>query len=90
MTMPGSAPLIPASNDPVVETVDPPTALVCSPKYQTSPWESWAYQSKVSSLGSPSMLTLSWTTRVVTPMTVLVSPATSTMLRSWPSRLVPS
>ena len=50
MTTPGSAPSTPASNDPSREATLPSSnSAVSSPRYQTFPSVSWAYQSKVSS-----------------------------------------
>ena len=60
-------------------------SLVSSPKYQTLPSRSWAYQSKVSSLGLPSSVTVSWTTTVSIPMIFLVSRVTSVVVRDFPS-----
>ena len=51
MMMPGRAPLTPPSNEPAVSTVPSLNSLVASPKYQTLPSRSCAYQSKVSSIG---------------------------------------
>jgi hypothetical protein len=45
--------LIPASHDPDVSTVPPLYAFVASPKYQTFPARSWAYQSVVLSSSVP-------------------------------------
>ena len=54
MMIPGCAPSMPASNDPAVVTGLPPSySVVSSPRYQTFPSESWAYQSSVTSTGSP-------------------------------------
>src|SRR6476646_3625901 len=45
MMMPGSAPFTPPSNDPVLSTVPSSlNSLVASPKSQTLPSRSWAYQ----------------------------------------------
>ena len=50
----------------------PSYAVVSSPKYQTLPAVSWAYQSKVSSTTVPAAsVATSWTTVVVTPATDL-------------------
>ena len=55
MISPGSAPSTPASNDPACVTILPSSnSAVSSPRYQTLPSASWAYQSKVSSISSPS------------------------------------
>jgi hypothetical protein len=47
MTMPGSAPFTPASNDPLVSTVGPRSVLVRSPKYQTARLGIAAYSLRV-------------------------------------------
>src|SRR6476469_7016363 len=85
MMMPGSAPLTPASNEPAVSAVPSLNSLVASPKYQTLPSRSCAYQSTVSSKGSLSTVTASWTATVSTPMIVLVSRVTSVVVRCSPS-----
>ena len=53
MAMPGSAPSTPPSNDPAVSTVPSLNSLVASPKYQTLPRASCAYQSVVRSSSLP-------------------------------------
>jgi hypothetical protein len=50
----------------------PASSIVFSPKYQTLPSLSWANQSSVSSVSSPSVLTVSWTSMQVTPRITLV------------------
>ncbi len=86
MTMPGSAPSIPASHAPDAFTAMPfSNSRVSSPKYHTLPSASWAYQSNVSSMTTPSSVTVSRTTTVSTPMTSRVSSVTSTTIRSRPS-----
>src|SRR6478672_10410616 len=55
---------------------------VASPKYQTFPPRSCAYQSLVSSASFPSAKTLSATTTVETPMTVRRSDVTTTLVCS--------
>src|SRR5262245_3529133 len=88
MTTPGCAPFTPPSHDPAVEVTEPFLySAVSSPKYQTLPAESCAYQSNVSSARSPlAEKTWSCTTVVLTPMTTLVRSVTKTTLRSrWPS-----
>ena len=47
-------------------------SAVSSPKYQTLPSLSWAYQSSVISTGLPPSLTTSWTTRAVTPSPIFL------------------
>lgn len=56
-------------------------SLVASPRYQTFPSLSWAYQSKVSSTSRPSSVTTSWTTVASMPRMVLVSGRTVTTTR---------
>src|SRR6476620_3372268 len=86
MTMPGSAPFTPPSNDPVLSTVPSSwTSLVASPKSQTLSSRSWAYQSNVSSTVLASRLTVSWTTTDLTPMIILVSRVTSVVVCCRPS-----
>src|SRR5262245_1447794 len=71
MITPGWAPSTPASHDPSVDTTFPFSySFVSSPRYQTFPQASWAYQSSVISTGSPSSETASWTTRAVTPFAI--------------------
>src|SRR5262245_42939722 len=84
MTTPGCAPPTPASHDPLVEETFPLTySAVSSPKYQTFPNRSCAYQSSVSSARSPfAEKTWSWTTVVVTPRITFVRSVTTTTLRS--------
>src|SRR6187431_2528412 len=85
---PGCAPSTPASNDPSVDTGLPFSySVVASPRYQTFPHRSWAYQSSVTSIGSPSSVATSWTTRALTPFAItLVFRSTVTT----PCCLVPS
>src|SRR5262245_34215777 len=90
MMTPGCAPLTPLSNEPVVSTAPSLNSLVASPKYQTLPSRSCAYQSKVSSSGSLSTVTASWTTTVSTPMTFLMSRVTSVVVRCSPSGVAAS
>src|SRR5918995_2332870 len=84
MTMPGRAPPTPASHDPFVEDTLPSAySAVSSPKYQTFPNRSCAYQSNVSSARSPfAEKTWSCTTVVVTPRITFVRSVTDTTLRS--------
>src|SRR6185436_8068735 len=84
MTTPGCAPSTPASHDPVVEETFPLAySAVSSPKYQTLPNRSCAYQSNVSSARSPfAEKTWSCTTMVLTPRTTFVRSVTRTTLRS--------
>ena len=71
MAIPGSAPSTPASNDPARDEIRPSSnSAVSSPRYQTLPSPSWAYQSKVSSISSPSSVTVSRTIRAVTPFAI--------------------
>ena len=71
MMIPGSAPSTPASNDPaLVETFPSSNSAVSSPRYQTFPAASCAYQSNVSSMSSPSCVTVSRTTRAVMPFAI--------------------
>ena len=51
-------------------TMPSSSCLDSSPKYQTFPALSWANQSSVSSVSSPSTLTLSWTSTHFTPRNV--------------------
>ncbi len=54
-------------------------SAVASPRYQMFPALSWAYQSSVTSTGSPRSVTVSRTTRASTPLAIfLVSWVTST------------
>ena len=46
-------------------------SVVSSPRYQMLPALSWAYQSSVTSTGSPSSVTTSCTTRASTPFAIL-------------------
>src|SRR5262245_31678132 len=88
MTTPGCAPSTPAFQDPAVEVIEPFLySAVSSPKYQTLPAASCAYQSNVSSARSPlAENTWSCTTVVATPMTISVRSVTKTTFRSrWPS-----
>ena len=57
---------------------------VSSPKYQTLPSESCAYQSSVISLAFPWSYTTSWTTRAVTPSAIFLV-RFSTLITSWSS-----
>jgi hypothetical protein len=82
MMIPGRAPSTPASQDPAEESSPFRTALVASPRYQTLPLRSWAYQSKVSSTRAPSRVSVSRTTVALIPMTVRVWSVTTTSLRS--------
>jgi hypothetical protein len=45
-------------------------SAVDSPRYQTLPPASWAYQSSVSSTAAPSCVTTSCTTRAVMPLAI--------------------
>ncbi len=86
MTIPGCAPSTPASHEPALETTFPFSySAVRSPRYQMLPSESWAYQSSVTSTGSPAWLTTSWTTRASIPLAIrFVSPLTVTTTRCTP------
>ena len=71
MITPAWAPSTPASNEPAVLTGLPFWySVVASPRYQTLPFASCAYQSSVTSTNSPSSLTTSRTTRAVTPFAI--------------------
>src|SRR4029453_8451058 len=88
----GSAPSTPACQEPSVLTTLPcsSSSLVSSPKYQTFPSLSCAYQSSVTSNGVPLWLATSLTTTQVTPRITFVSAETLTSSR-WRSRsFVPS
>ncbi len=77
--IPGWAPSTPASHEPAVLTTSPFSySFVSSPRYQRLPAVSCAYQSSVSSMTSPSMLTTSWTTVAVMPRMSCVSSVTVT------------
>src|SRR3954447_2533572 len=89
MAIPADAPSTPACQDPDVSTLPPSYSLVSSPKYQTLPDRSCAYQSSVSSSSVPSSLTTSCTTVVVTPPTTRVLGVTVTTVRSVPSAVWP-
>src|ERR671921_2314400 len=83
MMTPGSAPALPASHEPSVLTL--PFflySLEFSPKYQTLPFLSWAYQSKVFSLSLACANTLSSTTTHFTPIICLVEWVTLITSRS--------
>src|SRR3989442_3971164 len=84
MMTPACAPFFPASHEPTVLTGGP-SSFVSSPKYQTFPSLSGAYQSKVSSLRAPFRYTASWTTNVATLRIGLVSYVTVTASISTPS-----
>ena len=72
MITPAWAPSTPASNEPSVETTLPFSySFVASPRYQTFPHLSCAYQSSVTSTSSPSSVTTSWTTLAVMPFAIL-------------------
>src|SRR3954451_25411063 len=74
--MPGWALSTPASQDPSVDTTRPFSySAVCSPTYQMFPWESWAYQSMVSSTTAPALVTRSCTTRASMPQATLCVPS---------------
>src|SRR5215204_1475108 len=73
MMIPGFAPCLPASHEPLVLNTSPCLySFESSPKYQTLPFLSWAYQSKVFSVSLPPAHTLSSTTTHFTPITFLV------------------
>src|SRR6266545_445398 len=80
--MPACAPSTPASHDPAVVTTSPFSySFVSSPRYQTFPSRSWAYQSSVSSTSRPSSLTTSWTTVAAIPRISFARPVTVTSTR---------
>ena len=90
MITPAWAPSTPASNEPAVETGLPFSySVVASPKYQMFPALSWAYQSSVTSTGLPFSVTLSCTTRAVTPLAIFlvrsVTVTTTCCLVPWES-----
>src|SRR5437868_2988352 len=73
MTMPGCAPFTPDLNEPSMLVISlPSSSWVFSPKYQTLPSLSCAYQSSVSSVNTPPTYTVSWTSTQVTPRITLV------------------
>ena len=81
MKMPGPAPLTPDCQVPAV-VVTLPAALysaVFSPKYQTLPCLSCAYQSSVFSIGLPCTVVTSRTTVQVTPSITLVWPVATNL-----------
>ena len=80
MITPAWAPSTPASNEPAVVVGLPFSySVVFSPRYQTLPSESCAYQSSVTSTGTPSSVTTSCTTAASTPFAILlVLPVTVT------------
>ena len=59
-----------------------------SPRFQTLPSASWAYQATVSSVTSPSSETRSRTTVAATPLTFFFSSVTVTTTSSVPSSFV--
>ena len=68
MMIPGFAPLTPPSHESLAFTNLPFwSSRVSSPMYQTFPSLSWAYQSKVRSIGFPREDTMSRTTVLLTP-----------------------
>src|SRR5688500_11896549 len=79
MTMPGFAPPTPACHEPSLLDMPPSNAVVSSPKYQTVPSTSCAYQSYVSSTIWPPDFAMSRTTTQVTPITSFVSFVTVTV-----------
>ncbi len=87
MMMPASAPSTPASQEPDGSHSPPGSSYSheSSPRYQTFPHSSWAYQSRVSSIRSPSRETSSRTTVASMPRIVRVSPVTVSTVRSRPS-----
>src|SRR5258706_16030282 len=92
MKIPGSAPSTPAVQVPFVSTTFPLASRieVPSPKYQTLPSRSWAYQSIVRSSSTPATFRLSWMTTQVTPSTTFVSDVTSKVSSSLSPSSVPS
>ena len=84
ITMPGRAPSTPASQDPSVLTTSPSSySAVSSPRYQTLPSASWAYQSWVSSLQlAVDEGPVPDHRRPATPKTSRRSSSTSTSMRS--------
>src|SRR5262245_60012036 len=90
MTIPAFAPFLPACHEPPVLTLPPWYSFVSSPKYQTFPARSCAYQSSVSSTTCPPTVTRSRTTVVTTPRMVFVSCVTSTVSASVHSSDLPA
>src|SRR5215218_11049474 len=82
MMIPGLAPFLPASHEPPVLTLPFLYSLEFSPKYQTLPFLSWAYQSKVFSLSLACANTLSSTTTHFTPIICVVEWVTLITARS--------
>jgi hypothetical protein len=73
MMIPGCAPSTPASQESSIFTKRPCfSSRVSSPMYQTFPAVSWAYQSKVRSIGLPCEETVSRTTVDGTPRIIFV------------------
>src|SRR5215210_6086492 len=69
MMIPACAPSTPASKEPALDVTLPFSySAVSSPRYQTLPAPSWAYQSYVISTGCPFRLTTSWMTLASTPV----------------------
>src|SRR3712207_6787876 len=82
MTTPAWAPSTPASQEPSVDATLPfAYSRVLSPRYQTFPARSWAYQSYVFSTSAPPWVTTSWTTLALTPATRFVRCVTVTSTR---------
>src|SRR5204863_1258066 len=91
MTTPGKAPSTPAFHEPYELVATPPEiSWESSPKYQTFPSTSCAYQSNVSSVSDPFVGTASFTTTLRTPMIFTVSFVTVTVSVSCPYEDVPS
>ena len=65
----------------MVTTLPSSNSLVSSPRYQMLPHVSWAYQSNVSSITSPSSVTTSCTTVAGMPRIVFVRSVTVTSTR---------
>ncbi len=80
MMMPATAPSTPASHDPAVLTGSPCSSYstVSSPKYQTVPVSSAAYQSNVRSTGVPLCVMRSRTIVVSMPWINFVRSVTTT------------
>ena len=72
MMIPACAPSTPASNEPdLVFTLPFSYSAVFSPRYQTLPSPSWAYQSSVTSTSSPFSVTTSRTTLASMPLAII-------------------
>ncbi len=72
MMIPGCAPSTPASKEPDLVVILPFSySAVSSPRYQTLPDASWAYQSSVTSTRWPFSVTTSRTTLASMPLAII-------------------